>query len=59
MGGGCVDLRECVVFLWLVRSGESFHAYTRFIRWDVSTVYWKHFYLLLGEDLYREGRVCI
>jgi hypothetical protein len=20
-------------------SGESFHAYTRFIRWDISTVY--------------------
>jgi hypothetical protein len=30
---------DCVVFLWLARSGESFHAYTRFIRWDVSTVY--------------------
>ncbi len=28
-----------VVFLWLASSGELFHAYTRFILWDVSTVY--------------------
>ena len=32
---------DCVVFLLLARFGESFHAYTRFIRWvcSNSTVY--------------------
>ena len=42
--GGCEQMCTlhavvvlCIVVL--VRSGESFHAYTRFIRWGVSTVY--------------------
>jgi hypothetical protein len=47
------------VVLWLARSGESFHTFTRFIRWGVSTVYQEYSYSLLGGNVYREEEVCI
>ena len=39
--GDLVDVVGCVCLLMLAKFGESFHVYTRFIRWDGSnsTVY--------------------
>ena len=51
-----------VIMLWFFlvgKSGESFHTYTRFIRWGVSTVYQEYSYSLLGGNVYREEEVCI
>ena len=61
---------DYVVFLLLTRSGELFHAYTRFIHWGVSnsTVSVplflnnnpiRFFWGGGGRNVYRERQVCI